>query len=44
MVPARPREVLESRIELWNRSTGEITFPKTKGKYIVGPGATCPRP
>ncbi|TFH42789.1 MAG: hypothetical protein E4G94_05730 [ANME-2 cluster archaeon] len=33
MVPARPREVLESRIELWNRSTGEITFPKTKGKY-----------
>ena len=29
----RPREVLESRIELWNRNTGEITFPKTKGKY-----------
>ncbi|HUV82285.1 MAG TPA: hypothetical protein VMW53_04305 [archaeon] len=29
----RPREVLESRIELWNRTTGEITFPKTKGKY-----------
>jgi hypothetical protein len=22
----RPREVLESRIELWNRNTGEITF------------------
>jgi hypothetical protein len=29
----RPREVLEARIELWNRNTGEITFPKTKGKY-----------
>ena len=29
----RPIEVLESRIELWNRNTGEITFPKTKGKY-----------
>lgn len=29
----RPREVLESRIELWNRNTYEITFPKTKGKY-----------
>jgi hypothetical protein len=29
----RPREVLEVRIELWNRTTGEITFPKTKGKY-----------
>ena len=29
----RAREVLESRIELWNRTTGEITFPKTKGKY-----------
>jgi transcription initiation factor IIE alpha subunit len=27
----RPREVLETKIELWNRSTGEITFPK--GKY-----------
>jgi len=27
----RPREVLEARIELWNRNTGEITFPK--GKY-----------
>jgi hypothetical protein len=22
----RPREVLESRIELWNRNTGEITY------------------
>jgi len=22
----RPKEVLESRIELWNRNTGEITF------------------
>jgi integrase len=29
----RPREVLEARIELWNRNTGEITFPKTKSKY-----------
>jgi len=29
----RPREVLEARIELWNRNTDEITFPKTKGKY-----------
>jgi hypothetical protein len=29
----RPGEVLESRIELWNRNTCEITFPKTKGKY-----------
>jgi hypothetical protein len=29
----RPREVLEARIELWNRTTGEITFLKTKGKY-----------
>lgn len=29
----RPREVLEARIELWNRSTCEITFPKTKSKY-----------
>jgi len=26
----RPREVLESRIELWNCNTGEITFPKSK--------------
>jgi hypothetical protein len=24
----RPREVLEARIELWNRNTGEITFRK----------------
>jgi len=24
MVPARPREVLESRIELWNCNTGEM--------------------
>jgi hypothetical protein len=22
----RPREILEARIELWNRNTGEITF------------------
>ncbi len=29
----RPREVLGARIELWNRNTGEITFPKTKSKY-----------
>jgi len=29
----RYREVLEARIELWKRSTGAITFPKTKGKY-----------
>lgn len=29
----RPREVLEARIELWNRNTCEITFPKTKNKY-----------
>ena len=29
----RPREVLESRIELWNRNTGEITFPKTRAGY-----------
>jgi len=29
----RPREVLEARIELWNRNTGEITFPRTKSKY-----------
>ncbi|MBE0524835.1 MAG: hypothetical protein IBX40_10950 [Methanosarcinales archaeon] len=29
----RPREVLEARIELWNRNTGKITFPKTKSKY-----------
>jgi hypothetical protein len=29
----RPREVLEARIELWNRNTCEITFPKTKSKY-----------
>jgi hypothetical protein len=26
----RPRDVLESRIELWNRITGEITLPKSK--------------
>jgi hypothetical protein len=26
MVSARSREVLEARIELWNRNTGEITF------------------
>ena len=37
----RLREVLESRIELWNRNTGEITFPRTKGKTTAGPGATC---
>jgi len=30
---SRPVEVLEARIELWNRNTCEITFPKTKGKY-----------
>jgi hypothetical protein len=29
----RPGEVLESRIELWNRNTGEITFPIPKSKY-----------
>ncbi|MBE0524653.1 MAG: hypothetical protein IBX40_10025 [Methanosarcinales archaeon] len=29
----RPSEVLESRSELWNRTTGEITFPRTKSKY-----------
>jgi hypothetical protein len=29
----RPGEVLEARIELWNRNTGEITFPMTKSKY-----------
>ncbi len=29
----RPIEVIESRIELWNRVTGEITFPKTKSKF-----------
>lgn len=29
----RPGEVLEARIELWNRNTSEITFPKTKSKY-----------
>jgi hypothetical protein len=43
----RPREVLESRIELWNRNTGEITFPKTKSKYNRWTGATSrvhPRP
>jgi integrase len=33
MLPARPGEVLEARIELWNRSTGEITFPRTKCEY-----------
>ena len=26
IVPARPGEVLESMIELWNRNTGEITY------------------
>lgn len=30
---SRPVEVLEARIELWNRNRCEITFPKTKGKY-----------
>jgi len=29
----RPIEVLESKIELWTRVTGEITFPKTKSKF-----------
>lgn len=29
----RPREVLGAQIEIWNRNTGEITFPKTKSKY-----------
>jgi site-specific recombinase XerD len=29
----RPREVLEARIELWNRTTGEITFPIPRSKY-----------
>jgi hypothetical protein len=29
----RQRDILEARIELWNRNTGEITFPKTKSKY-----------
>jgi hypothetical protein len=28
-----PREVLKSRIELWNHSTGEITFHRTRRKY-----------
>ena len=27
------REVLESRIELWNRNTGEISFSKTRARY-----------
>ncbi len=30
---SRPREVLGAQIEIWNRNTGEITFPKTKSKY-----------
>jgi hypothetical protein len=29
----RPREVLEVRIELWNRTTCEITFPIPKSRY-----------
>jgi hypothetical protein len=29
----RPGEVLEARIELWNRTTGEITLPIPKSKY-----------
>ncbi len=30
---SRPGEVLGGTIELWNRNTFEITFPRTKGKY-----------
>lgn len=30
---SRPIEALETRIELWNRNTCEITLPKTKSKY-----------
>jgi hypothetical protein len=29
----RPREVLEARIELWNRTTGEITFLRIRAGY-----------
>ena len=36
----RPREVLESRIELWNRNTGEITFPRPRASTTAGPGVT----
>ncbi len=39
---SRPREVLEARIELWNRNTCEITFPKTKGKYNRWTGKRIP--
>ena len=38
----RPREVLEARIELWNRNTGEITFPRTKSKYNRWTGKFIP--
>ena len=33
--------MLEARIELWNRTTGEITFPRTEPGTTAGPGATC---
>ena len=39
---SRPREVLEARIELWNRNTCENTFPKTKGKYNRWTGKRIP--